>query len=92
LPRIVSEKIHESNKMTKRLHAVYDGKVFCPEEPVDLKFNERYVLTIESNEQDNDIDISEIDAAYNLSSLAIRTGIHDLASEHNHYLYGTPKQ
>ncbi|MBS4027885.1 MAG: antitoxin family protein [Ignavibacteriales bacterium] len=78
--------------MTQRLHAVYDGKVLCPEEPVDLELNERYLLTIERNEKVDDIFESENDPAFNLSSLAVRTGISDLATEHNHYLYGTQKQ
>ncbi len=34
----------------------------------------------------------EIDAAFDLSSLAVKTGISDLSTEHDHYLYGTPKQ
>jgi len=36
--------------MTKTLRAVFDGEVFRPEEPVDLKPNTRYVVTIEREE------------------------------------------
>ena len=32
------------------------------------------------------------DSAFNLSSLAVKTGISDLASEHDHYLYGNLKR
>ncbi len=32
------------------------------------------------------------DPAYRISSLAVDTGIEDLAVEHDHYLYGIPKQ
>ena len=36
--------------MTKTLHAVYDGKVFRPEKPLDLKPNIRVLITIEASE------------------------------------------
>jgi len=39
---------------------------------------------------DNFIDV-ENDPAFDISSLAIDTGITDLATEHDHYLYGVPK-
>jgi len=32
------------------------------------------------------------DPAYRISSLAVDTGIEDLAIEHDPYLYGTPKR
>ena len=34
----------------------------------------------------------EEDPAYRISSLAVDTGIEDLAIEHDHYLYGIPKR
>ena len=37
--------------MTKTLHAVYDGKVFRPEKPLDLKPNIRVLITIEASEE-----------------------------------------
>ena|ERR1051326_5146041 len=33
-----------------------------------------------------------IDPAYRLGELAVSTGITDLAAEHDHYIYGTPKR
>ena len=36
--------------MTKTLHALYDGKVLRPEEPLDLKPNIRVRITIEAPE------------------------------------------
>jgi len=36
--------------MTTRLNAVYDGKVFKPEGPLDLKANIRVRITIEAPE------------------------------------------
>lgn len=75
--------------MVKTLHAIFDGKVLCPEKPVDLEINRHYMLTIESIKE---IDMAQNDPAFNLSSLAIKTGISDLATEHDHYLYGIPKR
>lgn len=74
---------------TKTLHAVFDGKVLKPEGAVDLEEGTRYVLSIESKQKINDI---EKDPAFNLSSLAVKTNISDLATEHNHYLYGIPRR
>ncbi|MCA1916462.1 hypothetical protein [Methanospirillum hungatei] len=34
----------------------------------------------------------ERDPAYNIASIAVDTGIQDLACEHDHYLYGTEKK
>jgi hypothetical protein len=39
-----------------------------------------------------DVCDAEEDPAYGISSLAVDTGIEDLAIEHDHYLYGTPKR
>ena len=78
--------------MTRTVRAIFDGKVFHPEGVVDLKINKRYRLKIESIKAKNEIDDVELDPAYNISSLAVDTGIPDLASNHDHYLYGLPKK
>jgi hypothetical protein len=81
--------------MTKKVHAVFDGKVFYPEEPVKLEINGHYLLKIEPVKKkksvENNKDV-ESDPAFDLASLAVKTGITDLAAEHDHYLYGTPKR
>ena len=74
---------------TKTLHAVFDGKVLKPVKPVDLKVGKRYVLSVESMQEVTDV---EKDPAFNLSSLAVKTNISDLSTEHDHYLYGLPKR
>jgi Protein of unknown function DUF104. len=73
---------------TKTLHAVFDGKVLKPEEPIDLEVGKHYVLTIESKRKITDV---EKDPAFDLSSLAVKTSISDLATKHDHYLYGIPR-
>lgn len=75
--------------MTKTLHAVFDGKVLKPEESVDLEVGKRYVLTIEPKQKIPDV---KEDPAFDLSSLAVKTNISDLAREHDHYLYGISKR
>ena len=80
--------------MTKTIHATFDGEVFRPETPVDLEVDGHYVLTVEraapkeGQAQRDDLD----DLADFLKSIAVHTGIPDLAAEHDHYLYGTPKR
>lgn len=74
----------------KKIHAVFDGKVLCPEGPVELEVNGRYILNIEPVKKDKPLDNAGPDSAFDLSSLAVKTGIPDLATEHDHYLYGTP--
>jgi predicted DNA-binding antitoxin AbrB/MazE fold protein len=74
---------------TKTLHAVFDGAVLKPMMPVDLKVGTRYVLTVESKQEVIDV---EKDPAFNLSSLAVKTNISDLSTEHDHYLYGLPRR
>ena len=74
---------------TRTLHAVFDGEVLKPVTPVDLKVGKRYVLTVESKQEVTDV---EKDPAFNLSSLAVKTNISDLSTEHDHYLYGMPKR
>lgn len=74
---------------TTILHAVFDGEVLRPEETVGLEVGERYILMVESKQKISDI---ENDPAFDLSSLAAETNILDLATEHDHYLYGTPRR
>ena len=56
--------------MIKTIHAVFDGKALRPEGQVDLEINRHYILTIEPEEE-----AVEDDPVFNLSSLAVKTGI-----------------
>lgn len=75
--------------MNQNVVALFDGKVLCPKEPIHLKRNQHYLLIIKSIEQS--ACSVESDSAFDISDLAVRTGIPDLATAHDAYLYGKPK-
>jgi len=70
----------------KTLFATYDGHVFTPEENINLRPNERYLIQIELNPKQKKNIFQKI------SARAKDLGISDLANQHDHYLYGTEKQ
>jgi len=74
--------------MAKSVRAIYDGRVLLPEEPVDLKTNARYLVTIEREEVRNE---KGEEGAYPLTEigrLAIDMGITDLSTRHSWYAHG----
>ena len=75
--------------MAKTMKVVFDGAVFRPSGPVHLEIGKKYTITVSSLPEDPDV---ERDPAYDISSLAVATDIPDLATEHDHYLYGLPKR
>lgn len=74
--------------MAKTMEVLYDGSVFRPSKPVHLEAGRIYKIIVTSPVEDPDV---ENDPAFDISSLAVDTGISDLAIEHDHYLYGKPK-
>ncbi|SCL76751.1 hypothetical protein L21_2694 [Methanoculleus chikugoensis] len=75
--------------MTKTLKVLFDGTVFRPSGPVDLEAGKKYTITIQLSPENSD---ATADPAFDIASLAVDTHISDLAAEHDHYLYGTPKR
>jgi hypothetical protein len=73
--------------MNKQLTVRFDGKVFHPEKKIELTPNTRYIISIISEEKEtkNAWDILE-DMAGTIEAPE------DWSKEHDHYLYGTPKQ
>ena len=75
--------------MSKTLTAIFDGDVLRPDSPLDLKPNTRYVITIQSVDmpvaQENAWDVLE-------AMTGTVEAPSDWSSEHDHYLYGTPKR
>ncbi len=72
------------------IKAFFDGEVFRLKEPVSLECNRNYLITVRQVEENSDS--VESDPAFDISSLSVKTGISDLASEHDFYLSGTPKR
>ncbi|MDD1687880.1 hypothetical protein [Methanoregula sp.] len=75
--------------MTKTMKVIFDGSVFRPSGPVHLEAGKKYAITVVSLPEDPDV---EKDPAFDISSLAVTTEITDLATEHDHYLYGLQKR
>lgn len=75
--------------MTKTLKVLFDGTVFRPFGPVDLEAGKKYTITVQPSPEDPDV---VADPAFDIASLAVDTHISDLAAEHDHYLYGSPKR
>jgi hypothetical protein len=77
------------NGMTQRLNAIFDGQVFRPVGQVSLPPNTRCTVTVQTSASDE----SPTDAWQLLDELAGTIDAPaDWSSEHDHYLYGTPKK
>lgn len=77
--------------MSKILTVTFDGSVLRPDTPLELEPNKRYVITIVS-EDNNSSQVVCADAWDVLEDLAGTVDApDDWASQHDHYLYGTPK-
>ncbi len=73
--------------MQASIPAIYKNGVFEPlrRTKLNLREGQKVELVIAQNHKDQD-------PAFALADLAVETGVHDLAREHDHYLYGTPKR
>ena len=74
--------------MTRTITVIFDGETLRPIEPVDLRTNTEYRVTIEDTEGPGESDRPLMQ----FLDLAMGMGIPDLAEQHDHYLYGTPKR
>ena len=72
--------------MISSVEAIYENGVFRPLSEISLPEGRRVQIAL------SPIGGEESDSAYNLSDLAEETGITDLATNIDHYLYGLPKQ
>ncbi len=77
--------------MARTVYVVFDGDVLRPEEPLELAPNGRYRVTIEEAAAEGETG-REPGILDDLLDLAQDFGIPDLAAQHDHYLYGTPKR
>lgn len=73
--------------MAQTILAKFDGDVIVPDEPLDLPRGQRLRVELEpiDGDQSRFADLLELEAD-------IPDVPSDLASQHDHYLYGTPKR
>jgi hypothetical protein len=85
--------------MTRTIKAHFDGKVFVPDEPVDLPAGKTAEVTVQvapptippPAPPDEEYPLrSLVEWASKLPPLPDSPG--DAAAQHDHYLYGTPKR
>jgi hypothetical protein len=77
--------------MIRTLTVIFDGEVLRPTEPADFEQGRSYRITIEEQVA-SDQPVREAGVLDDLAEFVIDTGIEDLAEQHDHYLYGTPKR
>ncbi len=75
--------------MGKTMTAIYDGRILLPESPLDLEPDTRCLVTIETFTQP-----SQATDVWSLLEALQGTleAPDDWAGEHDHYLYGVPRQ
>jgi hypothetical protein len=75
-------------------NARFDGKVIVPEQTVNLPQDRSFVVHVEAfSEADATFDQSPQSALQWLAENAVDDELPvDLSSQHDHYLYGTPKR
>lgn len=76
----------------------FDGKVFVPDEPVNLPPNQRVVFHVEVIEPESKQSPDEAPPQKSVFDWIAENVVDDpslptdLAHQHDHYLYGTPKK
>ncbi len=76
--------------MTTTVYAIFDGRVFKPEERLDLTPNQRYLIRVEQAQKSRKKQKNHV--LQRILTRATDLGIPDLAEQHDHYLYGTEKR
>jgi hypothetical protein len=73
--------------MAQTIRAVFDGQVLRPEQPVDLKPNTTYLVTIESQAPAETDAAGEVYPLTAIARLAVDMGVADLAERHAWYAH-----
>ncbi len=74
------------------IKAHFDGNNIVLDEPANLKPNAKVKIIVEEEYVGKDsASTSELHEVKAVFGKPIKTGIKDLAEQHDHYLYGTPK-
>lgn len=80
-------------KTLKALKAHFDGNVLVPDEPVDLPLNRPLEVRVVALDESAAVPAPLGKLAALASEFPARaTGRPDLATQHDHYLYGVPKR
>ncbi len=74
--------------MVKTLQAIFDGQVLRPEEPVDLKPNTRYRITVECEQPADEPKTENGYPLTEIRKLATDMGVTDLSTRHSWYAHG----
>ena len=71
----------------------FDGKVFVPDEPVDLPTGRALILHVEVAQQPDTsaAPAEDLFAVLDRHAGSVNAPV-DWSAEHDHYLYGTPKR
>ena len=73
--------------MTRTIAARFDGAAIIPDEPVELPMDKRLTVKIEWADEAAPQFVEFLDFAAELPGVPS-----DLSSQHDHYLYGSPKR
>jgi hypothetical protein len=77
--------------MERVVDVIFDGEVLRPVKPLDLERDARYRVFIEEVEPGDELPDGP-GILDDILDLAMPFGVSDLAEQHDHYLYGTPKR
>ena len=72
----------------REIEVTFDGQVLRPDAPLDLEPNRKYRVRI----QPADSKLEPQNSLLRIRDLARDLGVSDLAEQHDHYLYATPKK
>lgn len=72
----------------REIEVTFDGQVLRPDAPLDLEPNQKYRVRI----QPTDSKLEPENSFLRILELARDLGVSDLAEQHDHYLYATPKK
>lgn len=75
--------------MTTTIRAVFDGEVLRPEQPVDLRTDTTYLVTLEAEASEaGDARAAEAHPLTGILRLAVDMGMDDLSTRHDWYAHG----
>jgi len=85
----------------KAMKGMYDGEVVRLLEPIKVRQGTGVIVTFPPGRKKAQGTMGrkgrstaplDKDPLFHISRLAVATGVRDLATQHDHYLYGTPKR